>query len=33
MHEIPPLIIGCKRCRELYQNAEAHASATKEPIA
>lgn len=21
MHEIPPLVIGCKKCRELCQNA------------
>ena len=23
IHEIPPLIIGCKKCRELCQNAHA----------
>jgi hypothetical protein len=25
MHEIPPLVIGCKKCRELCQNAPAEA--------
>lgn len=31
IHEIPPLIIGCKKCRELCQNAGTEARVPPSP--